>query len=71
VVSGSPKIVIDGKPAEVREGIAVVPADAKHEVRNAGDDTLRFVAVYAAPNVTTTYEQEVRPDGGNERESTA
>jgi mannose-6-phosphate isomerase-like protein (cupin superfamily) len=71
VVSGQPEIVIDGDPAEVREGIAVVPKDVPHEVRNTGGDTLRFVAVYAAPQVTTTYEQEVQPDGGKERESTA
>ncbi len=71
MVSGDAEVVIEGTPAELREGVAVVPEDAPHEVRNAGDDKLRFVAVYAAPKVMTTYEQEVQPDGGKERESTA
>ena len=48
-------------------GIAVVPEDIPHEVRNAGERTLRFVAVYAAPVVITRYEQEVQPDGSRER----
>jgi quercetin dioxygenase-like cupin family protein len=48
-------------------GLAVVPEDALHEVRNAGETTLRFVAVYAAPDVVTRYEQEVLPDGTRER----
>ncbi len=71
VLSGHAEVVIDGQPVELSQGIAVVPAHVKHEVRNAGEDTLRFVAVYASPDVTTTYEHEVQPDGGTERESTA
>jgi mannose-6-phosphate isomerase-like protein (cupin superfamily) len=71
VVSGDAEVVVEGDRAQLDEGIAVVPANAKHEVRNAGREPLRFVAVYAAPDVTTTYEQEVQPDGGNERGSTA
>jgi quercetin dioxygenase-like cupin family protein len=71
VLSGHAEVVVDGEPAELSQGIAVVPANVTHEVRNAGDDTLRFVAVYAAPDVTTTYEQDVQPDGGTERSSTA
>jgi hypothetical protein len=38
-----------------------------HEVHNAGDDVLRFAAVYAEPDVVTTYERVVQPDGSNER----
>jgi hypothetical protein len=38
-----------------------------HEVRNAGEDVLRFAAVYAEPDVVTTYETEVMPDGSAER----
>jgi mannose-6-phosphate isomerase-like protein (cupin superfamily) len=38
-------------------GVAVVHADVPHEVRNAGSELLRFVAVYAAPDVVTLYER--------------
>jgi oxalate decarboxylase/phosphoglucose isomerase-like protein (cupin superfamily) len=48
-------------------GVAAVLGDATHEVRNAGDAELAFVAVYAAPNVLTRYEQEIQPDGSRER----
>ncbi|MFL6038233.1 MAG: cupin domain-containing protein [Gaiellaceae bacterium] len=71
VISGDAEVLIEGAAAELREGVALVPANAKHEVKNVGDETLRFVAVYADANVTTTYEEDVQPDGGRERESTA
>jgi oxalate decarboxylase/phosphoglucose isomerase-like protein (cupin superfamily) len=45
-----------------------VPECVPHEVRCAGSETLRFVAVYAAADVTTTYENDVQPDGGRERD---
>jgi quercetin dioxygenase-like cupin family protein len=48
-------------------GLAVVPADVPHEVRNAGGGPLRFVALYAANDVTTRYEEVVQPDGSRER----
>jgi quercetin dioxygenase-like cupin family protein len=48
-------------------GLAVVPADVPHEVRNAGGGPLRFVALYAANDVTTRYEAVVQPDGSRER----
>ena len=37
------------------------------DIRNAGDDVLRFAAVYAEPDVVTTYERAVQPDGSAER----
>jgi quercetin dioxygenase-like cupin family protein len=48
-------------------GLAIAPEDVPHEVHNAGDEPLRFVAVYAAPEVVTRYEQEIQPDGTHER----
>lgn len=48
-------------------GLAVVPADVPHEVRNAGGGPLRFVALYAANDVTTRYDEVVQPDGSRER----
>jgi quercetin dioxygenase-like cupin family protein len=68
VVSGTAEVTVGDETTRVREaGIALVPECVPHEVRNAGDSTLRFVAVYASPEVTTTYETDVQPDGGRER----
>lgn len=69
-------VVVDGE-AEVRVGdetsrvpaggVALVPREVPHEVRNAGDTVLRFVAVYASPDVVTRYEAPVQPSGERER----
>jgi mannose-6-phosphate isomerase-like protein (cupin superfamily) len=48
-------------------GLAVVPKCVPHEVRNAGQERLRFAAVYAEPDVVTRYEHEVQPEGSPER----
>jgi hypothetical protein len=49
-----------------------VPADCRlPRHRNAGDEMLRFAAVYASPHVVTRYEQEVQPDGSRERRTVA
>src|SRR4051812_29934632 len=58
VTAGRASVTVGDDDRTVAAGeIAVVPADLPHEVRNAGDQPLRFVAVYAAPDVITTYEQ--------------
>jgi quercetin dioxygenase-like cupin family protein len=68
VIAGEAEILVEGASARVPAGgVAVVPADAPHEVRNVSGAPLRFVAVYAAPDVVTRYEQEVQPDGSRER----
>jgi quercetin dioxygenase-like cupin family protein len=71
VVQGTAEVRIDGEePTELPAGgLAVVPQDALHEVRNAGGGTLRFAAVYAAAEVVTTYREPVQPDGERERQS--
>jgi mannose-6-phosphate isomerase-like protein (cupin superfamily) len=51
--------------------LALVPKDVPHDVRNAGSEVLRFAAIYAEPEVVTTYEQDVQPDGGRERNPVA
>jgi quercetin dioxygenase-like cupin family protein len=72
VVGGTAEVVVDNDSSEVAAGgVALVPANAPHEVRNAGDGVLRFVAVYAAAEVITTYEHPVQPDGGQERDPVA
>ena len=72
VVSGTASVTVGEESGEVPAGgLALVPERVPHEVRNAGDGTLRFLAVYASTDVTTTDEVEVQPDGGREREPVA
>lgn len=69
VVEGTAGVSVGDERADVGAGgVALVPADAPHEVRNAGEGTLRFVAVYASADVVTRYEREVQPDGTRERD---
>ena len=68
VVAGAAEVAVGDERAELPAGgLAVVPRDVPHEVRNAGHEPLRFVAVYAAPDVVTRYERDVQPDGARER----
>ena len=68
VLAGVADVTVGGDRAELPAGgVAVVPEDVPHEVRNAGDEPLTFVAVYAAPDVVTRYERVVQPDGSRER----
>ena len=69
VVSGTASVTVAGETSEVPAGgVALVPACVPHEVRNAGGEVLRFVAVYASNHVTTTYEREVQPAGSLEQD---
>jgi quercetin dioxygenase-like cupin family protein len=68
VLAGIAEVHVGEEHARLSPGsLAVVPKCVPHEVRNAGDDVLRFVAVYAEPDVVTRYERDVEPDGSNER----
>ena len=51
--------------------LALVPADASHEVHSVGEEPLRFFAVYAAADVVSRYEEEVQPGGSRERRPVA
>jgi quercetin dioxygenase-like cupin family protein len=69
VVAGRASVTVGDQAMEVGAGeLALVPECVPHEVRNAGGDTLRFVALYAANEVTTTYEAPVQPAGERERQ---
>jgi quercetin dioxygenase-like cupin family protein len=69
VVAGRASVTVGDESSEVAAGeVALVPECVPHEVRNAGDSTLRFVAVYASSDVTTTYEAPVEPAGERERQ---
>ena len=68
VVAGNATVrVADGSAEVPAGGVALVPECVPHEVLNAGEEPLRFVALYASTDVTTTYEHEVQPDGARER----
>ncbi len=68
VLDGVAEVEIGGERERVPAGgLALVPKNLMHEVRNAGDATLRFAAVYAEPDVVTTYVDPVQPDGTRER----
>ena len=70
VVAGEAEVDVGGERARLTAGgAALVPREVPHEVRNAGDAPLRFVALYAADRVITTYDAEVQPDGGHERQA--
>lgn len=70
VMAGAAEILVGHERTELPVGgIAVVPALVPHEVRNAGAGTLRFVAVYASPDVVTRYDCEIQPDGTRERQT--
>ncbi|MDT3678516.1 MAG: cupin domain-containing protein [Burkholderiaceae bacterium] len=50
VEEGSGEIIIDGKVNPVEDDIAViVPAGARHNVRNTGDEPLRLYTIYSPP----------------------
>jgi quercetin dioxygenase-like cupin family protein len=70
VLRGTAEVEVDGEVRLVEAGdAAIVPADVPHEVRSIGSRTLRFLAVYAAPEVTSFYERPVAPDGDRERQA--
>ncbi|MCO5102005.1 MAG: cupin domain-containing protein [Burkholderiaceae bacterium] len=50
IEEGSGEIIIDGKANPVEDDMAViVPAGARHNVRNTGDEPLRLYTIYAPP----------------------
>jgi quercetin dioxygenase-like cupin family protein len=72
VTAGRAGVTVGDEYGELSAGgLALVPAREPHEVRNAGEEPLRFVAVYAATEVVTLYEDEVQPSGSRERRPVA
>jgi quercetin dioxygenase-like cupin family protein len=68
VVDGVAAVTVGDDQGQVPAGgVALVPECVPHEVRNAGDEPLRFVALYASSDVVTTYEQPIQPGGERER----
>src|SRR3954471_17240143 len=72
VIAGEAQVTVGDERTIAAAGeMALVAEMVPHEVRNAGEGVLRFAAVYAAPDVVTTYEAPVQPAGEREREATA
>ena len=72
VLEGQAEVQLGEETSQVPAGgVALVPAREPHEVRNAGEEILRFAAVYADADVVTTYEQPVQPSGDRERSPVA
>ena len=72
VLSGSATVTIGGRDLQVADnGVAVVPQEVPHEVRNTGSDVLRVVGFYAAASPVSTFEEPVMPNGERVRETTA
>jgi quercetin dioxygenase-like cupin family protein len=68
VLSGEAEVEVEGLTERVPAGgLALVPKDAPHVVRNAGEGVMRFAAVYAGADVVSRYEQPVQPSGEHER----
>lgn len=54
IEAGSGEIVIDGAVSPVRSDMAiVVPAGARHNLRNTGTELLRLYTLYALPSIAT------------------
>ena len=61
---------LEGDDAALALGVRPQSLDRRRvlrQVRNAGDDVLRFAAIYAEPDIVTTYREPVQPDGTRER----
>lgn len=68
VLAGEAEVIVGDERTPVGAGgLALVPKCVPHEVHNVGGQLLRFAAVYAEPDVVTTYEREIQPDGSAER----
>lgn len=51
VEEGAGEVLIDGKRSKVKSGDAIiVPAGARHNIVNTGDEPLRVYTLYAPPN---------------------
>jgi quercetin dioxygenase-like cupin family protein len=63
-VAGTAQAEVDGEYGRVSAGdIAVIPALAPHGVVNVGEETLKIVGFFGAPEVTSVFERELQPFG--------
>lgn len=51
VEAGAGEVTIDGEAHEIRDGSAIiVPAGAKHNIMNTGEESLRLYTIYTPPH---------------------
>ena len=63
IESGSGTVDIDGVPNKVTDDFAViVPAGARHNVRNSGSEPLRLYTIYAPPEHKDQIVQSTKQD---------
>jgi quercetin dioxygenase-like cupin family protein len=68
ILAGAAEVLVGDERASLPAGgLAVIPVGAPHELRNVGEESLRFVALYASADVVTRYDDVVQPDGSRER----
>jgi quercetin dioxygenase-like cupin family protein len=68
VLAGSAEVEVgEERCLAAAGGLVLVPKLLPHQVRNTGRGVLRFAAIYGEPDVVTSYEREVEPDGSAER----
>ncbi len=64
VLAGDAEVVVGDERQQVSEGsVAVVPANAPHDVYNIGSETLRMITFFPSAAVVTTADQTVEPVG--------
>jgi quercetin dioxygenase-like cupin family protein len=64
VLAGSAEIVIGDDRQRLSEGsVAVVPANAPHDVYNVSSETVRMITFFPSAAVVTTADQSVEPGG--------
>ena len=59
VEKGKGEVVIDGRATNVESDTAIiVPAGARHNIRNTGEQLLQLYTLYAPPQHVTTWRRE-------------
>ncbi len=70
VEDGSGEFVIDGQVRAIESDMAmIVPAGARHNVRNTGDEPLKLFTIYSPPHHAdgVAYATRAEADGAHER----
>ncbi len=64
LLAGDAEVVVGDERQRVTEGtVAIVPANAPHDVYNVGSETLRMVTFFPSAAVITTADQVAEPVG--------
>lgn len=70
VDSGSGVVTIDGKDSKISDGFAVViPAGARHNIKNDGTEPLKLYTLYGPPNHKDKTVHKTRADAEADKKS--